>query len=213
VQGKNQWRYESESRESIWTKMKEYSSTDFNGAWEASPTKYISAFTMSPGSCKASAKCTEGAVARVWVAPYRGTVRIRGRVLSAGNETGTGVNAAINVVSGKNVTQIWPASAGRQQIASADQVGYSTNVDEVQVVPGEKIRFEVHSNGDNPANPVSWTPSVGYIDVGASHPLETASSKVRSQSRPEEASSSNIHNQTPTRIHYDVPRDGSRSTR
>ena len=164
MQGRNQWRYVYERGESNWTEMTDFSSTDFNGAWEASPTQYISAFTMEPGSCKGN-NCAAGGVARVWVAPYRGTVKIRGRVFASDNQAGSGVNAAINLISGKNVTQIWPTPSGRQAVAAADQVGYATNIDEIQVTPGEMIRFEVHASGDSSANAVSWTPSIGYIDV------------------------------------------------
>ena len=175
VQGKNQWHYIYQRGDSGWSNITDFSSTDFNGAWEASPSQYITAFTMAPASCRGSS-CSAGGVARVWVAPYRGIVRIRGRVLPAENHTTGGVSAVINLVSGKNVTQLWPTPSGRQQIAAADQVGYSTNVDEVQVLPGEMIRFEVRSNG-NSGNPVSWTPSVGYIESGLpSHNEEATSS-------------------------------------
>lgn len=164
MQGKNQWRYMYEPAESNWTNMPDFSSTDFNGAWEVNPKQYISAFNMAPAGCK-NGSCTGGGVARVWVAPYRGIVKIRGRVLASDTRVGSGVNAVINLVSGKNVTQIWPAPSGHQQLVAADQVGYATNVEEVEVVPGEMIRFEVRSNGENSANAVSWTPSVAYVNV------------------------------------------------
>jgi hypothetical protein len=162
--GKNQWRYMYETADSIWENIPQFSVTDFNGAWEAGPTQYISAFTMAPGTCRES--CGAGGVARVWVASRRGTVTIRGRVLASDTQAGGGVNAVINLVSGKVTTQLWPAPSGRQRIGSADQVGYATNVDAVEVTPGEMIRFEVRSNGANSANSVSWTPAVGYIEVG-----------------------------------------------
>lgn len=161
AQGKNQWLYMYEPAESTWAAMQVYSSSDFNGAWEVSPVQYISAFNMMPASCVGS--CNAGGVARVWVAPRRGTVRIRGRVLAGDHNAGSGVNAAVNLVSGKNVTQIWPGPAGRQQIGAADLIGYPTNLDEVQVVAGDMIRFEVRSNGDSSRNTVSWTPSVAYL--------------------------------------------------
>ena len=164
VQGKNQWRYMFEPAESAWTDMTEFSPTDFNGAWEVSRRQYISAFTMSPGSCEGYS-CPDGGVARAWVAPVRGKVRIRGHVLASDTRDGSGVNAVINLVSGTNVTQLWPAAGGRQQVSAADQVGYATDVDEVQVAPGDMIRFEVRSNGENSTNSVSWTPSIGYIEV------------------------------------------------
>lgn len=165
TQGRNQWRYMYEQADSGWADFTNFSSTDFNGAWETSPTQYVSAFNMAPTSCKGST-CAPGAVARVWVAPQRGIVRIRGRVISTDNQSQSGVNAAINLVSGKNVTQIWPVPSARPQVASANQTGMATDVDEVQVAPGDMIRFEVRSDGDNTA-PVSWTPSVGYIQNSA----------------------------------------------
>lgn len=165
TQGKNQWRYMYERADSGWTDISNFSSADFNGAWEASPTQYISAFNMAPASCK-GATCTPGGVARVWVAPHSGIVRIRGRVLNADNQAGGGVNAVINLVSGNNAMQIWPVPSARQQVATADQAGYATDVDQVRVEPGEMIRFEVRSSGDN-SGAVSWTPSVGYIQSSA----------------------------------------------
>ncbi len=163
TQGKNQWHYMYEPADSTWADMPLYSASDFNGAWETSQMQYVSAFSMTPATCDGS--CHTGGVARVWVAPRRGTVRVRGQILSSDNNAGGGVSAAVNLVSGKNVTQIWPGPAGRQRIAAADLLGSSTNVDEIQVVPGDMIRFEVRSNGDNAVNTVSWTPSVAYMDV------------------------------------------------
>lgn len=160
--GKNQWRYMYAAANSGWEDMSQFSVTDFNGAWEGNPSQYISAFTMAPGACRDN--CS-GGVARVWTASHRGIVRIRGRVLASDNSAGGGVNAVINLVSGKSVTQLWPAPAGGQHIASADLVGYATNVDQVDVSPGDMIRFEVRSSGANSANSVSWTPSVAYIGV------------------------------------------------
>lgn len=216
IQGKNQWRYMFEPAESTWKNMRKFSATDFNGAWEASPSEYISAFTMSPGSCKDDDSCAAGAVARVWVAPQRGTVRIRGRVLALDRGIASGVTAVINLVSGKNVTQLWPAPDGPQQIAAADQEGYATNVDEVRVVPGEMIRFEVHSNGNGPNNAVSWTPSVGYIDVSQTRSVESrtiARTQTRRKARSVEVASSNVRHRSPTKVRYEVPRaPASRST-
>lgn len=163
MQGRNQWHYLYERGDSAWTEMPQFSSTDFNGAWEAGPTQYISAFTMAAAGCKGPG-CSAGGVARVWVAPYRGTVKIRGRVLALDNRSATGVNAVINLVSGKNVTQIWPASSAHQQFSAGEQAGAATNVDEVQVNPGEMIRFEVRST-ETVASAVSWTPSIGYTEV------------------------------------------------
>lgn len=201
VQGKNQWRYMYERADSTWTDITNFSSTDFDGAWEVNSTQYVSSFTMSPGSCRGNG-CNTGGVARVWVAPSAGTIRIRGRVLASDTQAGGEVNAAINLVSGRNVTQLWPTPSGHQQIAAADQAGYATNVDEVPVVAGEMIRFEVRSNGESSANAVSWTPSVGYITA-------------RPAAAPEEARSASApSNPSVKKVRFDVPpNSGSQSTR
>jgi hypothetical protein len=165
TQGKNHWRYMFESSESTWSNMPRYSPVDNNGAWEVSPAQYVSAFDLAPAGCTGS--CDTGGVARVWVAPQRGTISIRGRVLKSDASGGSGVYAAINLVSGQNVTQIWPASRGTQFIRGKDQAGYSTDVDNVSVAPGDMIRFEVNANGESAHDAISWTPSVAYTSAPA----------------------------------------------
>jgi hypothetical protein len=66
-------------------------------------------------------------------------------------------------VSGKDVTQIWPAKGRKQLIGGKDQSGYSADVNNISVDAGDQVRFEVTANGDNAHDTVSWTPSVGYI--------------------------------------------------
>lgn len=164
VQGQNQWRYMYEPSPFHWTDMPAYSSSDYNGAWEASPEQYVSAFALAPASC--NSPCDTGGVARVWVAPYSGTVDIRGRVLKSDGRGGSGVFAQINLVSGRNVTHLWPPTLQRRQwIAGVDQVGYSADVNNVEVRAGDMIRFEVTANGQNFYDTVSWTPSVAYIST------------------------------------------------
>jgi hypothetical protein len=165
IQGKNQWRYMYERSESTWTKISGYSPLEYNGAWEVSPTQYVSAFNLAPAGCTGA--CDTGSVARVWVAPQGGTISIRGRVLKADSHGGAGVYAAINLVSGRNVTQVWPASGGKQLVTGTDRVGYATNVDGVSVAPGDMIRFEVNANRDNSYNTTSWTPSIAYTSLSA----------------------------------------------
>jgi hypothetical protein len=160
-QGKNQWRYMYATSDSTWTEMPNYSASDNNGAWETSAAQYVSAFNMAPGTCAGS--CEGNGVARVWLAPRSGTISIRGQVLKADGQGGTGVTASVSLVSGRNATQLWPGQAGRQLIAATDQVGYSTAVDNVQVFAGDMIRFEVRGNGDGSSETLSWTPSIGYV--------------------------------------------------
>jgi hypothetical protein len=160
TQGKNQWRYMYESSPSTWTEMPHYSAGDRNGAWHTSPAQYVSAFNMAPGNCTGS--CNGSGVAREWVATNPGTISIRGHALSS-IEQGGEMTLTINLVSGRNVTQIWPRQGGGQSIAGADHVGYATNVDNVQVAAGDSIRFEVHASGETSNGYLSWTPSVGYV--------------------------------------------------
>jgi hypothetical protein len=141
--------------------MQKYFPTDYNGAWEVSPAQYVSAFNLTPTSSSETRNL--GGVARVWIAPRRGTISIRGHVLKADARAGSGVYAVINHVSGRNVTQIWPSAGGKKLVEGTDQAGYSTDVSNISVFPGDAIRFEVTANGDGANSATSWTPSVGYI--------------------------------------------------
>ncbi len=160
TQGKNQWRSLYQTPDSTWAEMPHYTATD-NGAWEAKPGQFISAFTMALGSCTAG--CDVSGVARAWVATHPGTVSIRGLVVPVGEESGTGVSTAINLVSGRNVIPLWPSQGGRRMIEAAEQSGISTDVDNIQVATGDTIRFEVHGSSDGAASAVSWTPSIGFV--------------------------------------------------
>jgi len=164
VQGKNQWRYQYELPDSTWSDLPQYSATMKNGAWMKSDAQYVSAFDLQPASC--SGTCTSGGVARAWVAPRAGTISIRGRVLKSDSRGGNGVNASINLVSSRGEAQIWPPTGGGKLIAGTDEAGSGTDVDSIQVSQGDVVRFEVHANGDNAHDVVSWTPSVGYVDRG-----------------------------------------------
>ncbi len=160
TQRKNHWRYMYESSDSTWINIPRYSPTDHNGAWEVNPGQFVSAFELAPAAGTDNANT--GGVARVWVAPRAGTISIRGHVLKSNANGGAGVYAVVNLVSGKNVTQIWPASGARQLIAGNDQAGYATDVKSVSVAAGDQIRFEVTAIGDSAHDTVSWTPSVAY---------------------------------------------------
>jgi hypothetical protein len=162
TQAKNQWQYMYEVSESTWTNIPSFSNADYDGAWEMGPTQYVSAFNLSPASSIGSQK-TGGGVARDWKAPRSGIISIRGRVLKSDGQGGSGVFATINHGSPAGVTQIWPTAGGGQLIAGGDMVGYATDVDNISVSAGDLVRFEVHANGDNAHDAVSWTPSVAYV--------------------------------------------------
>jgi len=171
-QAKNQWRYIYQSSASTWSNIPYYVSSDNIGFWEVSPSQYISAFQLAPAANTGSPDT--GSVARVWVAPRAGTISIRGRVLKSDAGGGSGVYAAIDVVSGKDVTRIWPAKGGKQFVAGNDQAGYSADVNSISVLAGDQVRFEVTANGGNAHDTVSWTPSVGYI-IQAPRPARLSS--------------------------------------
>jgi hypothetical protein len=173
TQGKNQWRYMYQTPESTWKEMPYYSASDNNGAWKVGEAQFVSAFNMALAKC--TGPCNGGGVAREWVVPHAGTISIRGHVLKSTGQGGEGITAAINLVSGRNVKQIWPSQGGRQMIAGNDQVGYATDVDGVQVFAGDVLRFEVRADGETPDESLSWTPSVGYV---APSGTQTASSLV-----------------------------------
>ena len=160
-QGKNQWRYMYQSHDSAWTEMPGYSAELHNGAWQGDGGQFVSAFSLAPARCTGT--CETGGVARVWVAPQSGIVSIRGRVARADGQSGAGISAAINLVSGRNVAQIWPIPGAKQLMSNANAVGSETDVDSVAVNAGDMIRFEVHANGNTSDESVSWTPSVGYV--------------------------------------------------
>ena len=164
VQGKSQWRYLYQAGDASWKQMPQYSATLEHGAWMESEAQYVSAFNLLPAGC--SGGCTTGGVARAWVAPRTGTVSIRGWVLMQDGATGAGAHASINLVSAHGVTQIWPATGGRQLVAAGDEAGVGTDVDSIHVEQGDVVRFEVHAKGENAHNAVSWTPSVGYVEPG-----------------------------------------------
>lgn len=155
VQGDNQWSYQYVSG-GAWVNLPNYSSA---GQWYNTSNQYIGRSQMAPTA--------GGGVARVWTAPYAGTVRIRGRLLKAdvndGVSAGNGVSASIVKVSGSAAAQIWPASGGPQVVAGTDEVGYSTSVESVSVAAGDKLFFIVGSNGsDDSYDTASWAPSIGY---------------------------------------------------
>jgi hypothetical protein len=175
TQGLNGWRYMYEPAALTWKDLPNYSPTDYNGAWEVNPAQYVSAFELTPASC--IGRRNIGGVARVWVAPRNGLVNIRGRVLKSDAGGGTGVFAEINLVSGRRVSQIWPASGSGQLIAGSDQVGFATDVNNVYVNAGDMIRFEISANGENSYDKASWTPAVGY----ALSPLPSAAAPSPSE--------------------------------
>ncbi len=158
TQGTNAWRYQYRPAGGAWTDLPRYDATN-NWWYQSAGTpsdQRVRQFNMSPGSC---ARCD---VARVWVSPVPAYVHIRGLLLKSALG-GDGAVARINkVTSGGTVTQLWPA-AGDYALGANDQVGTSSDLDNVFVAAGDSIRFEVGSgaSGSATSDEVSWSNTVG----------------------------------------------------
>jgi hypothetical protein len=161
-QGENQWFYMYESPTSVWATMPTYSVKNDEDVWKIEDSSYIGMFDIVPAACLEN--CDTSGVARVFVAPYSGVISIRGRVLKS-DIGGTGVYAAVNFISKDIATQIWPISKGKQFVAGTDQIGYATDVDNISIIAGDMIRFEVHANGDSSYDATSWSPAIAYTSI------------------------------------------------
>jgi hypothetical protein len=148
VQGTRQWREQYYQPDRGWADITPYD--DANQRWGANG--YVSRFALAPDASATAA------VARAWVAPNSGTIRIRGRLLKE-VLGGDGVTARIT----RNGSQIWPVSAGAQPVGGTDQSGYDTNAT-LTVQAGDTIRFEVTDggHGDAVSDVTAWTPSIAY---------------------------------------------------
>ncbi|GAB3398855.1 hypothetical protein GCM10027515_04500 [Schumannella luteola] len=158
TQGANQWSYRYLSGGG-WTDLPTFTASPFGGTWQRTAGQYVGPSGMAPLS--------GGDVARVWTAPYSGTVSIRGRLLKSdtgnGVSGGNGVTGSIVKITGGSATQVWPTSGGPQVIAGTDGVGVTTNRDSIAVAAGDKLYFIVGANGaDNSYDTASWTPSIAY---------------------------------------------------
>ncbi|QGQ98975.1 hypothetical protein EHS13_30900 [Paenibacillus psychroresistens] len=150
TQGSNRWSYQYKVS-GVWNNST-YDST--NKRWSDGNLNIVSQFWQHPENCSG---CDS---ARVWTAPMNGTVSIRGWV-SKSNAGGNGVLVRIT----KNGTRIWPV-AGDQTIAGNDELGVNTELDNITVVTGDLIRFEVGNNGNYSYDATSWAPTVAYPSLG-----------------------------------------------
>lgn len=109
--------------------------------------------------------CASCYLARTWTAPYAGTVAVRGWIVGR-ESSGDGVQARITL----NGSSIWPSTAGSQAIAAGDRVGVATRLDDVAVVAGDRLRFEVGAGpgGDDTGDLTSWSPAIGYTALANS---------------------------------------------
>jgi hypothetical protein len=148
VQGTGGWSYQS-GNGSGWQNMVFDAASDL---WRvpSGSVPQVKRFEQHPG-------VGGDVAARVWTAGSAGTVSVRGRVLKSDVGGGDGITARIT----KNGGVIW----GPQNVAFNDNQGFDTNVDGVSVAPGDVIRFEVSSGGNNAYDQTSWAPMVGYIST------------------------------------------------
>jgi hypothetical protein len=161
IQGVNDWSYQYSADGTTWTDL---TYDGIRQTWTPSVSAtvpLITRFDQQPDTCPT---CE---VARVWTAPFTGTVSIRGRILKADIAGGDGIDARIT----KNGITIW----GPESVAYNDQTGVEANLDDLSVVPGDVIRFVVDNGGSGNTDHdlTSWDPSVAYIPAGP--PAGTAS--------------------------------------
>lgn len=148
TQGQNQWRNQSYSGSGNWTDMPTYTASP--SRWTAGGGSSIDAFTLVPGVGSSQW------VARTWIAPSSGTIRIHGQATKY-DDSGT----AASILIEKQGSFIWPISGGPYEtIAAGDRAGVTTNIT-TTVEAGDVIRFVVHANGVT-GGAVSWTPSISY---------------------------------------------------
>jgi hypothetical protein len=112
-----------------------------------SKTPQITRFGMYPDSSSSLW------LSRRWTAPKAGTISIRGRVLKA-EIGGNGIVARVT----KNGTVIW----GPKEIAFDDIDGIESNLDGLDILTGDMIRFEISSKNNNDSDMTSWSPGIAY---------------------------------------------------
>ncbi|WP_394620245.1 right-handed parallel beta-helix repeat-containing protein [Lentzea sp. JNUCC 0626] len=149
TQGNHGWRWQSYSGSGSWTDLPGYSAQP--SRWTGTGGASVDAFTLTPGVGSGQW------VARTWVAPQSGTVRINGQ---AAKDDGSAT--AGQVLIERNSSIIWPSSGGPYAtIAAGDRKGVNSRVT-TTVNAGDVIRFVVHANGAA-GGAVSWTPSISYV--------------------------------------------------
>ncbi len=102
---------------------------------------------------------------RRWVAPYAGTVAIRGNVAlmqdtsgkSDSYESADGVRVAIQ----HNATELWSTTIEADDFSPHPPSG----VDDITVARGDAIYFRVQSRNDGRFDQVDWQPTIEYLNV------------------------------------------------
>ena len=122
TQGKNQWRYMYETPGTTWTEMPYYSASDNNGAWETSHGAVCERVQHGAGKLHRQLRW-ERSRPGVGCDSLRESSASGGTCCESDGQGGAGMTVAVNLVSGRNVTQIWPSQGGKQLIAGTDQAG------------------------------------------------------------------------------------------
>jgi len=145
-QGQNGWYYQIRTGSGDWRDLVRFS--DERRAWLADGNAWISSMEL----------CTTDpdiAVARTWRAERAGTVAIRGHALKTYH---TGADATVQITLNDRV--IW----GPRRLAASDREGVEGHLDGLTVAAGDLIRFEVQDAAANPADAVSWAPTIAYVE-------------------------------------------------
>jgi hypothetical protein len=147
TQGANSWRTQSYSGTGSWTDMPTYTASP--SRWTAGGGSAVDAFSLFPGVGSSQW------VARTWIAPSTGNVRIHGQVSQYGS------GPALSVLIERNGAVVWPSVGGTYaSVAAGSRTGLSTDTS-LAVAAGDVIRFVVYAGGASGAS-ASWTPSISY---------------------------------------------------
>jgi hypothetical protein len=153
-QGENGWSYKYKDTTGSWVNLPYYDGSKCSwGINSGSIGQSVTAFELTTG---------EGAnpdIARAFVVPALGNITVRGHILMP-QANGATTKARIT----KNGIKIWPVSSSAYQTIS-DIVGVDSFLDDIAVMKGDLIQFEV-INGSVGSNAiVGWTPTIAYTNT------------------------------------------------
>ena len=102
-------------------------------------------------------------VARRWVAPFTGTVKVTGNAAliqdtSATRASYTGADG-VRVAIQKNTAELWSTTIGATDYAAKTPTGVAS----IAVTKGDRLYFRVGSRSDGAYDQVSWDPVVQYV--------------------------------------------------
>ena len=149
AQGQGGWRHQWRTGSGDWADLPQYDPALQAWRAEGGPED------AWVGAIELASTRPDVTVARVWQAERDGTVAIRGCVLKT---YATGADATVQITHNDSPL------CGPLDVAASDRAGIETHLDGVAVQAGDLIRFEVRGAANNPADAVSWAPTIAYVD-------------------------------------------------